>query len=66
VSLDQCSDSHPVGCDSIGVERSFHRGHLRQSENTDISLQFITVAKKNNFRVGGHHSMRNCIKGLQH
>jgi len=31
------------------------------------TLQFITVAKlqvaRSNFMVGGHHNMRNCIKG---
>ena len=38
-----------------------------------FTLYFISVAKwqlwssnKNNFMVGGHHGMRNCIKGSQH
>lgn len=41
-----------------GVKQSFYWGHLRPSENMDIVLQFITVAKavisssKNNFVLG--------------
>jgi hypothetical protein len=38
-----------------------------------FTLQFTIVEKvqfwgsnENNFMVGGHHNMRNCIKGLQH
>ena len=38
-----------------------------------FTLQFITVANysykvamKNNFMIGGHRNMKNCIKGLQH
>jgi hypothetical protein len=29
----------------LGVEQSFHRGHLRPSENTDFYITIITVAK---------------------
>jgi hypothetical protein len=51
----------------------FHRDCLRPSENTDVSIMIhnrskIRVLKQqqNNFMVGGHHNMRNCIEGLQH
>jgi hypothetical protein len=38
-----------------------------------FALQFIRIEKlqlcssnENNFMAGGHHNMRNCIKGSQH
>lgn len=54
-----------------GKEQS-HTGCLRPSENTDTTLQLITLSNlklwssnKNNFVVGSHH-MRNSSKGSQH
>ena len=49
------------------VEWPFHRGHLGSSESTDIYNMIHTEAlwssNEDNFMVGGHHNMRNCIKG---
>ena len=46
-----------------------HTSCLRLSENTDRTLQLITLSNlqlwssnKNNFMVGSHHNMRNSIK----
>jgi hypothetical protein len=48
-------------------------GHLRPLENTDIYIMIhnsdkitLTSSNGNNFMVGGHYNMRNCIKGSQH
>ena len=57
---------------SIYGSQPFPRGHLRSSENTDIYIMIITAAKlqlwSSNKKIngGGHHNMKNCIKGWQH
>ena len=58
---------------SLKGEWLFHMGHLKPLENTDIYIMIhnsskITVinSNKNNFMVGGHHSMGSCIKGPWH
>jgi hypothetical protein len=33
-------------------------------ENTDIYITVHNSSHKNNFIVGGHHNMRNYVKGL--
>lgn len=45
-------------------------GHLRPSESTDTcitchnsSTTAVTNSNENNLMVGGHHNLRNCIKG---
>lgn len=59
-----CSGCQPVGCDPLGVERLFHRTHLRSSENRICMMICnsgkITVMKQQqiNLVVG------NCTKEL--
>lgn len=53
----------------MGVKQPFHRGHLRPSESRYVhaNSQWLQnysyeIAKKNDFKVGDHHNMRNCTK----
>ena len=47
------------------IKQPFPRGHLRQSENTDINITMYNISNitvlwssnTNNFVVGGHHDM---------
>jgi hypothetical protein len=51
--------------------QNFHRDHLRPSENTDIYVMIHKSSKishkiaTNNVIFGGHHNIKNCIKGSQ-
>ena len=40
--------SQPVGRDPSGIERPFHRGHLRPPENTD---NYFTIRKSSKITV---------------
>jgi len=40
------------------------QGHLRLSENTDVYIMFYNSSKI--MWLGGHHNMRDFIKGSQH
>lgn len=57
----------------LGVERLFHSGRLKPSENTDVYVTIHNRAKlqllstnENNFIIGCHQNTRNRIKGSQH
>jgi hypothetical protein len=62
-----------MGRDSVGIKQSFHRGHVRPLENTDIYIS-IYNSTKISYEVainiilwlGGSLHMRYYIKSSQH